>query len=101
MKVEFSQQIFEQSSNIKFHENLSSGSRGVPCGRTGRHTDMTKLIVAFRNIANAPKNTHKVMCMAKKELLRTRLKKYLHSKKKIVLRTRNHCFAACHIRDLI
>jgi hypothetical protein len=25
---------------------------------TDRHTDMTKLIVAFRNFANAPKNTH-------------------------------------------
>ena len=30
----------------------SSGSRGDPYGRT----DMTKLIVAFRKFANAPKN---------------------------------------------
>ena len=52
MKLEFSRQIFEKSSNIKFHENPSSGSRVVPC----RRTDMTKLIVAFRNFANAPKN---------------------------------------------
>jgi hypothetical protein len=31
-------------------------------GRTGRRTDMTKLIVAFRNFASAPKNAtlHKV-----------------------------------------
>jgi hypothetical protein len=49
MKFEFSRQIFEKSSNIKFHENLSGGSR-VPCERT----DMTKLIVPFRNFANAP-----------------------------------------------
>ena len=34
MKLEFSRQIFEKSSNIKFHENLSSGSRVVPCGQT-------------------------------------------------------------------
>ena len=28
----------------------------------GRRTDMTKLIVAFRNFANAPKNeTHKIV----------------------------------------
>ena len=51
MKLEFSRQIFEKVSNIKFHQNPSSGSRVVPCGRT----DMTKLIVAFRNFANAPK----------------------------------------------
>jgi hypothetical protein len=40
-------------SNIKFHENPSSGS----CGPEYGQTDMTKLIVAFRNFANAPKNT--------------------------------------------
>ena len=50
MKLEFSQQIFEKSSNIKFHENRSSGNRVVQCGRT----DM-KLIVAFRNAANVSK----------------------------------------------
>ena len=56
IKFEFSRQIFEKVSNIKFHQNLSSGSREVPCGRT----DMSKLTVAFRNFSNAPKteNTH-------------------------------------------
>jgi hypothetical protein len=54
MKFEFSRQIFEKVSNIKFNQNPSSGSRVVPCGET----DMTKLIVAFRNAANAPKNCH-------------------------------------------
>jgi len=52
MKLEFSREIFEKSSNIKFHENPSSGSRAAPYGRT----DMTNLIVAFRNFANVPKN---------------------------------------------
>jgi hypothetical protein len=37
MKLEFSQQIFEKS-NIKFHENLSSGSRVVPSGRMDGQT---------------------------------------------------------------
>ena len=32
--LSFSRQIFEKSSDIKFHENPSSGSRVVPCGRT-------------------------------------------------------------------
>ena len=54
MKLEFSRQIFEKYSNIKFHENLTSGSRVVPRGRT----DMTKFMVAFPNSANAPKNFH-------------------------------------------
>jgi hypothetical protein len=34
-RLEFSRQIFEKYSHIKFHENPSSGSRVVPCGRTG------------------------------------------------------------------
>jgi hypothetical protein len=52
MKREFSGRIFDKSSNIKFHENPSSRSQAVSCGRTY----MKKLTVAFRNFANAPKN---------------------------------------------
>jgi hypothetical protein len=48
-------QIFEKSSNIKFYQNPASSIRVVPCGQTGRRTDMTQLIVAFRNFANATK----------------------------------------------
>jgi len=55
MKLEFSQQFFEKYSNIKFHENLSSGSRVVPC----RRMEMTKLIATFSNFANVPK---KLIC---------------------------------------
>ena len=55
IKNEISWQISEKYSNIKFHENPPSGSRVVPCGRTDRQTDMTKLIVTFRNYTNAPK----------------------------------------------
>ena len=40
MKVEFGRQILEKRSNIKFHENPSSESWVVPCGRTERVTDM-------------------------------------------------------------
>jgi hypothetical protein len=56
MKLEFSRQNFEKYSNIKFHENPSSGSRVVPCRQTDGRTDMTKLIVPFRNFGKAPKN---------------------------------------------
>jgi len=45
MKLENSQ-FFLKYSNIKFHENLSSGNLVVPCGQTGG-----------RNFANVPKNT--------------------------------------------
>ena len=56
MKLVFSRQIFEKCSNIKYHEHASSGSRIVPCGYTDGRTDMTKLIVTFRNFKSAPKN---------------------------------------------
>jgi hypothetical protein len=52
VKLEFSRQIFEKFSNIRFHENPFSGNRFVLCGRT----DMTKLIVAFRIFTKASKN---------------------------------------------
>ena len=56
MKFEFSRQIFEKYLNIRFNENPSSGRRFVPCERTDRRTDTTKLVVAFCNITNAPEN---------------------------------------------
>ena len=38
-KLEFSRQFFENAWNIKFHENPSSGSQFVPCGRTDRRNE--------------------------------------------------------------
>jgi hypothetical protein len=66
-QLEFSQGIFEKYSNIKFHENSYSGVRIVTCEQTDRRTekrtdgkkDMTKLIITFRNFANAPKKKGK------------------------------------------
>ena len=51
MKLKYFRNILEKNLPIKFHDNLSSGSRNVPCGRT----DMTKFVVAFRNVVKAPK----------------------------------------------
>ena len=51
-------QNFSKYCNIKFHQNPSSVSRAVPCGRkTGQAHDET---VALRNFANAPKNNVEV-----------------------------------------
>jgi hypothetical protein len=48
----------KNDSYIKFHENASSGSRVFPRGRmdgrTYEQTNMTELIVAFRNFVDAP-----------------------------------------------
>ena len=56
MRVEFSRQIFGKYSSNKFHENPPSGAELL---RADGRTDMTKLIVVFRNSANAPKQTDK------------------------------------------
>jgi hypothetical protein len=48
----FSTDFSKKRPNIRFHQNPSSGSRRVSCGQT----DMTKLVVTFRNFANAPKH---------------------------------------------
>jgi hypothetical protein len=60
VKLEFFRHIFEKASNIKFNQNPSSGSQVVQCGQTYGQTDgwsdITKLIAAFRNFANGPKN---------------------------------------------
>jgi len=53
----FPRQIFEKYPNIKFQFN---GSQVVPCGQMDGRTEMTKLIVAFRNFAKAQKNRMKV-----------------------------------------
>jgi hypothetical protein len=60
MKLEFSEQIFEKSPNVKFHKIPPSGSRVVPCTETDGQTDMAKLLVPFCDFSNAPKNDSSV-----------------------------------------
>jgi len=55
MKLEFSRQFLKKYANIKFHENLFSGIRVVPCeltdGRTNgwkeRHEEGSSCILEF------------------------------------------------------
>ena len=39
IKHKFSQQVSEKYSDMKFHENPSSGIQVVPCGQTDRQTE--------------------------------------------------------------
>jgi len=43
-----------------FHENPTNGSQVFPHGHTDGQTDKTKLLVAFRNFANSPKNGYEL-----------------------------------------
>jgi len=52
-----------KKKTLNFMKNPTSGSRIVSCGRNDGLTGMTKLIVAFRNFANAPKKIKKQIIM--------------------------------------
>ena len=52
IKPELPLQIFEKYTNINFHENPSVGAELFHADRGGR-TDMTKVVVTFRNFTNA------------------------------------------------
>jgi len=47
MKLEYSRQIFEKYSNIKFHENPFIGRPVVPCGRTDTHDEVNSRLSKF------------------------------------------------------
>ena len=51
-----------KKADIKFHQNPYSGGQVVPCGWTDGRTHMTKLVVAFRNFAKAPKKPNSYFC---------------------------------------
>jgi hypothetical protein len=53
MNLNFSLEIMEKSSIMKFHKHFFSASRALPCGQT----DMTKLKVAFRQVAKRTETT--------------------------------------------
>ena len=55
MKLKFSRQIFEEYTNVKFHETSPSGSRVALCEQGDGRTGMAKLIVSFLTFANTTK----------------------------------------------
>jgi len=62
MKLEFSGQIFDKSSNTKFRENSLSGSRTVSCGRPDIHEEANQSLFFFFffNFANEPESNKKL-----------------------------------------
>ena len=57
MKLEFSSDIFEKSTNTKFFKIRPLGAQLYHAkGWTDKQADTTKVIVAFENFANFPKN---------------------------------------------
>jgi len=53
MKIKFSGQILARNSNIKFHENPSTGVRVISCGRTDRHGEVN---IHFSHFGNSTKH---------------------------------------------
>jgi len=58
IKLEISQQIFENFSNIKFHENPCSGSRVVPCGWTDGHDEAESRFFAILREASKKRRAY-------------------------------------------
>jgi hypothetical protein len=56
MKLEDSQHILEDYSNMKYDENPFSGRRIVPGGRTNRHDEANSRFLRY--FAKAPKNMY-------------------------------------------
>jgi hypothetical protein len=61
------------SADARSHETPSSGSRGVPRGRADSQTDLTTLIVAFRNFANEMPYTSALCCPRRHGITRAEL----------------------------
>jgi hypothetical protein len=60
IKLEFPRNVFEKYSKIKFHENLPSGSRVVPCGwRDGRFDGQTHTHIPTDKHTHTHTHTHK------------------------------------------
>ena len=56
-RLDFSQQIFENSSNKNF---VGIGPSGAELFQTDGRTDITKITVAFRDLEKAPNNINEV-----------------------------------------
>jgi hypothetical protein len=90
MKLEISGKIFEKIEILKYQISRKSVLWKPSCfmredGRKDRRTDITKLIVAFHNFANAPKNPYNSGLYASEML------KFIDSSQFIII-----CFSESH-----
>jgi len=60
--LNFSRQIFEKFPNIKLYENVFRLKAEL--FHADRRTDMTKLIVSFRNFVHASKKCYACPCLS-------------------------------------
>ena len=67
----------KKNSNIKFHENPSSGSRVVPCGQTDRHDDANSRFSQILRTRLKKKSPHK-LCSVQRRMI-TKLLELLKS----------------------
>jgi len=91
MKQESSRQIFEKNSNIKFHENPSSGSGALPYGQTDCRKDReTRLSyqALFVSLRKAPKK-YRIIRLVVHTNLQTTMAKIL----KDLYLTKKHAFS--------
>jgi hypothetical protein len=68
MKLEFSRQIFEK--NFQIWNFMKIRPVGAELFHADGQTDMTKLIVAFRYFANAPKNFAGASCLVRSDVVK-------------------------------
>jgi HD-like signal output (HDOD) protein len=91
-KLQFSWQMFEKYSSTKFHE--------IPSMRTDGQTDMTKLIVAFRNLMHLSRS-HFLSTLTKHKVSKTQLRNFLETRLLAVAlnqtdsKQRNKIFTIC------
>jgi hypothetical protein len=72
IKLEFSREVFEKYASVKFRKSFQWGpifSMQID-GQTDRQTDMTKLIVAFRNfVKDSQRHIHSNNCQCQYNLI--------------------------------
>jgi len=71
IKLEFFTQIFEKYSNIKLHENSSSGSRVGPCGQADRHNEANSRFSRFYERGKKPQRVYQFVHMEWRNVRRT------------------------------
>ena len=85
MHLDFVRQILEKSSNIKFHQNPSFGSRVVSFGQIDGHDEANSRFSQFCERAQKRKNTLRALCDNDLQL-KSALQLYLTELREVLMR---------------